>query len=318
VSRAATDLHTTQSAVSKMIKALEDELGATIFLRSSVRITGLTEYGHEFMEVARGVLRDAEFVARRARDETCTTRGLLRIAAAHNHATYSLPRIVAAFRDKYPDVSIELEQAEGHEVARLVASRRVQMGLADVSGQPHSGLIKLPAMKLRRSIVMPLGHDLLSIATPTMADIARYPIVAHDERHPAGARLRQLFKRHNVNARIVVTAPDAATIKEYVAAGVGIAILLNLAIRPEDDAKLSLIDATHLIPPTETHLIFRQGEHLRSYVYDFAQAFSSQWSKRAIMTEMERQATWNVSREREDLLAATDSIAVQLHEVRHR
>jgi DNA-binding transcriptional LysR family regulator len=245
-------------------------------------------------------------VANRAREDDRRTRGLLRVAAAHNHAAYSLPAVIRVFRVKYPDIDIHLEQAEGDHVAQLVASRRVQIGIAGVATASHTGLVKLPAMKIRRSIVVPLGHDLLSCAKPKIEDIARYPIVAHDELHPAGERLRALFRYHRVTPHIVVTAPDAAAIKEYVAAGVGIAILLNIAIRSEDEGKLAMIDASHLIPATDTHLIIRQGEHLRSYVYDFAQTFASQWSKRAILTEMEKQME-GYRREQDEPLAANDS-----------
>jgi DNA-binding transcriptional LysR family regulator len=308
VTRAAMKLHTTQSAISKALRALENELGTTIFTRSTIRISGLTEYGEEFIRVAHSILRDAEFVANRAREDNRRTRGLLRIAAAHNHVAYSLPAVIRVFRANYPDIHIQVEQAEGDHVAQLVASRRVQIGIAGVAGATHTGLVKLPAMKIRRSIVVPRGHDLLSCPKPMIEDIARYPIVAHDELHPAGERLRALFRRHRVSPHIVVSAPDAAALKEYVAAGVGVAILLDIAIRPEDEGKLATIDASHLIPATDTHLIIRQGEHLRSYVYDFAQTFASQWSKRAILTEMEKQTVAERYRRDEDQpLAANDA-----------
>jgi LysR family cys regulon transcriptional activator len=289
VTRAAAKLHTTQSAISKTVKALEHELGAAIFVRSSVRMTGLTEFGQAFMQIARSILHDAEVIAKRAQDDANRTRGLLTIGTTHHHATYSLPNVIRIFRTKYPQILVHLEQADPPEIARWVSSRRVQVGIAGFSGEMPLGLITLGAMRLERCIVVPVGHELTSVGMPTMQDIARYPVVAHDESHPAGIQLRALFRHHGLELQIAATAPNATILKEYVAAEVGIAILPKITIRPKDEDKLATIAAPHLFPSTETKLVFRQGEYLRPYVYDFAEAFSPQWSKRSILEEIERQ-----------------------------
>jgi DNA-binding transcriptional LysR family regulator len=290
VSRAANSLHTTQSAVSKTIKGLEDELGAGIFVRSAVRIVALTDYGHEFIDLARGILRDADTAVMRAQENSRLTRGVLRIGTTHVHARYSLPQVVQCFRRKYPEISVQLEQSDAEEVARWVSSRRVQIGISGSSAEAPHGVIALPAMKLDRCIVVPSGHALLNTKRPTLADVARYPIVAYSDTHPAGVKLRELFRKSGCNPNIAVTATDATVLKEYVAAGMGVAILHRIAIAPEDECRLAVIDASHLVPSTETLLIFRQGEYLRTYVYDFAEAFSPQWSRRSVMWAIAQQA----------------------------
>lgn len=289
VSRAATVLHTTQSAISKTIKGLEGELGAAIFSRSSVRMVGLTDFGQDFIGRARGILREAEIVLTLAEEDTKRTRGVLRIATTHLHARYSLPQVVRAFRTMYPAISVELEQADPDEVSRRVSSRQVQMGIAGASLEAPSGLISLCAMKLDFCIVAPPGHDLLSMEMPTIADVARYPIVAYNELHPAGARLREVFRKSGLDPEIVVTAMDASVLKEYVAAGMGIAILHKITILPEDKHRIAATDASHLIPSAEVQLIFRQGEYFRSYMYDFMQAFAPQWTRRLATEEIEKQ-----------------------------
>jgi LysR family cys regulon transcriptional activator len=290
VSRSAQALHTTQSAVSKTIKALEDELGAMIFERASVRIVGLTAYGKDFIQLARGIVRDAEIAVTRAQEDVKGTRGVFRIATTHVHARYSLPRAIHALRAKYPEVSVEIEQSDAAEVGRWVSSRRVQLGVAGNSVEPPTGVIALHAMKLERCIVVPPGHELLGIKMPTLADVARYPLVSYTEHHSAGSRLRELFQQHGLRPRVVLTAADASVLKEYVAAGLGIAILHKIAITPEDERRLAVIGASHLMPCTETQLLFRQGEYLRGYVYEFAEAFSPQWSRQSMMCEIERQS----------------------------
>jgi DNA-binding transcriptional LysR family regulator len=289
VSRAAAILNTTQSSVSKTIKALEDDLGAAIFARSASRMAGLSDYGHEFIGLARGILRDAETAVTRAQEDIKGTHGVYRVATTHVHARYTLPPVVRAFRAKYPDVSVHIEQGNGSDVARWVAARQVHLGITVVAPHTAAGLVALPAMKLERCLVVPHGHELLACAKPTLRDVAKYPLVCYNAEHPSGAKIRALFRAEGLEQRIAISATDASVIKEYVAAGEGVAFLHRVALVPEDASRLAIIDATHMVPSTETHLIVRSGEYLRTYMYDFIEAFAPQWTRRAVCAEVDRQ-----------------------------
>src|ERR1700687_981754 len=79
VSRTADVLHTTQSAVSKTLKALETDLGAPLFVRSSTRLTGLTDLGRSILERARGIVRESVAVQQLAQESTMASCGVLQI-----------------------------------------------------------------------------------------------------------------------------------------------------------------------------------------------------------------------------------------------
>jgi DNA-binding transcriptional LysR family regulator len=290
VSRAATQLHTTQSAVSKTIKGLEDDLGAAIFLRNAVRMTGLTEYGHEFAELARRILRDTDTAVARAQTETRDCRGVFRIATTHVHAKYTLPAVIHAFRATYPDVALQIEQGHGSEVAQWVATRQVQLGISVLPPMLPGGLVTLPAMRLERCLVVPRGHPLLSIDKPSLADIARYRLVCYPPGHPSATRIRALFRECGLDPEIAVSATDASVIKEFVAAGEGVAILHRIALGAEADPRVAVIDARHIVPDTQTHFVFRQGEYLRDYVYDFIEKLAPTWTRGAVVAELAAQS----------------------------
>jgi LysR family cys regulon transcriptional activator len=281
-------LNTTQSAVSKTIKGLEDDLGAAIFLRSAVRMTGLTEYGQEFAELARRILRDTDIAVARAQTETRNCHGVLRIATTHVHAKYTLPVVIQAFRATYRDVAVQIEQGHGSEVAHWVASRQVQLGISVLPQALPGGLVTLPAMQLERCLVVPRGHALLSIDKPSLADVARFRLVCYSAGHPSGARIRALFRDAGLDPEIGITATDASVIKEFVAAGEGVAILHRISLDAEGDPRLAVIDARHIVPDTQTNVVVRQGEYLRDYVYDFIEKLAPAWTRRAIGAELER------------------------------
>jgi DNA-binding transcriptional LysR family regulator len=286
VSRAATRLHTTQSAVSKTIKGLEDDLGAAIFLRSAMRMTGLTEYGQEFAELARRILRDTDAAVARAQTETRDCRGIFRIATTHVHAKYTLPAVIHAFRATYPDVAVQIEQGHGSEVVQWVAAGQVQLGISVLPQALPGGLVTLPAMQLERCLVVPRGHALLSIDKPSLADVARFRLVCYSAGHPSGARIRALFRDSGLDPEIGITATDASVIKEFVAAGEGVAILHRISLDPEGEPRVAVIDARHIVPDTQTNLVFREGEYLRDYVYDFVEKLAPAWTRRAVAAEL--------------------------------
>lgn len=288
VSRAATRLNTTQSAVSKSIRTLEDDLSAPIFARNSLRMTGLTDYGHDFIELARRILRDTDLAVARARDDSSGTHGTFRIATTHVHARHTLPAVIRAFRARYPDVRVEIEQGDGSDVVRWVAARDVQVGISVLPATLPSGLVTLPAMDLERCLVVPHGHHLLSIEKPTLHDLARYRLVCYTADHPSGRRIRAMFERSGLTADIATSATDASVIKEFVAAGEGVAILHRIAMLPEDLARFALIDISHVLPATQTCLIARAGDHLRDYVYDFMEGFAPSWRARSIRRAIAR------------------------------
>src|SRR5690606_8312318 len=80
-SRAALAIHASQPAVSKMLAALESELGAAIFIRSGGRIAGLTEFGASVLVLARRMVQDATSLSHMAADSYNESVGSLRIAA---------------------------------------------------------------------------------------------------------------------------------------------------------------------------------------------------------------------------------------------
>lgn len=106
----ANTLFTSQSGVSRHIRDLEDELGVEIFIRRGKRLLGMTEPGKALLTIAERILDEAGKVRRLADVFTNETSGILTIATTHTQARYSLPKVIKAFRQLYPNVRLELNQ----------------------------------------------------------------------------------------------------------------------------------------------------------------------------------------------------------------
>jgi len=82
-------LHTSQPAISRQIRELEDELGVEIFVRAGKRLTGLTAPGEAILTLVERLLLDAENLARAGEDFSVQGSGSLSIAATHSQARYA-------------------------------------------------------------------------------------------------------------------------------------------------------------------------------------------------------------------------------------
>jgi LysR family cys regulon transcriptional activator len=282
VSRAARILNTSQPAVSKTLKALEEDLGTPVFLRSSGRIVGLTEFGQDILGFVRGILHYSTAVLERAREKQHESRDTIRIGTNHIYSRYSLPGAIQQYLTAHPGASVRVYQGEPEQVAQWVALGRVQIGISTLLGEASVGVLAVPAFSAERCIITPRGHELLACKKPTMADLAKYPLVSYNEVLNATDEMQHLFLARGISKNVMVEATDADVIKAYVRAGLGIAIVQRLCIEPEDD-RLGVIDASHLFPPAIAYVILRRDRNLRSGAHDFIEQFAPQWTKQALV-----------------------------------
>jgi LysR family cys regulon transcriptional activator len=122
-------LYTSQSGVSRHIRELE-ELGIEIFIRRGKRLLGMTEPGKALLTIAERILNEASNVRRLADLFTNDASGVLTIATTHTQARYSLPPVIKAFRELFPDVRLELIQGTPQEIDVLLQNGGADIGIA--------------------------------------------------------------------------------------------------------------------------------------------------------------------------------------------
>lgn len=290
VSRAAAALHTTQPGVSKMVRALEREIGVGIFVRRGNRLAALTDAGREALALARRVLRDSSALAH-LRDELRTdTAGTLRVGTTHIHARYSLIDVARRFFAQYPAVKLELTIGPPAQILRGVIEGAIDIGLATLPEKVPEGVTTLKAYAIERCLIVPRRHPLLALDAVSIEDIARYPLITYDESYTSGWVVQREFQRRGLAPRIVMRAQDASVIKAYVAAGIGIAIFQKMAIEPTRDRELRTIATDHIFPASRAMISLRADHLLRPYAFDFIHMVAPQWSREAIERRLRSRA----------------------------
>jgi LysR family transcriptional regulator, cys regulon transcriptional activator len=286
LSSAATALHTSQPGVSRQVQLLERELGVELLARRKNRITGLTEPGRAILAAAERALGEAENIRLIAAEYGREEGGRLTIATSHLHARYTLLVPIKTFALRHPGVRLHLRQADPEEILRLVAAGEADVGVSTEFAREHAELVLLPGRIVERSLIVPPGHPLAKKARVTLADIARYPIVGYNPKQRGGQLITETFRAKGLEPKLVVSAIDSDIIKAYVAEGVGIAVIPTLALDPDIDRGLRVVDVTRLFPKTALTVSLRRDVYLRRYVPDFIQLVAPRWSYDAIQREM--------------------------------
>jgi LysR family cys regulon transcriptional activator len=282
ITAAAEKLHTSQPAVSKQIKLLEDELGFRIFVRSGRTLTKITPAGQAVVERAIRVLREVQNIKGISEEHKDEDRGTLSIGTTHTQARYVLPAVIQQFRAKYPNVRLHLHQGTSEQIAEMAALDRIDFAIITGSEDLFDSMVLLPGYQWHRQIMVPLDHPLASIKKPTLKQLAAWPIVTYVFSFTGPSSLQQIFAKAGVTLNVALTARDADVIKTYVRLGLGVGILANVAVDPREDRDLIAIDASHLFPMHTTWIGFARGGLLRRYMYDFLQLFGPHLNRRLV------------------------------------
>ncbi|WP_312511069.1 LysR family transcriptional regulator [Massilia sp.] len=225
---AAQSLHVTQSALSGLIKELEQTLGARVVDRSTRRID-LTDIGHELYPLFSQMIDDLDGALANVADHTRLKKGVVRIAAPQLLACTLLPQAIAAWRAAHPAIEVRLGDTEVEGVISRVLSGEADIGIGP-ERMPAPPLQARPLFEMPFAVVFPQGHALDGQAHVSWQDLAPHPLIAlqgqfterlQDDMHAAAARAVTVRPAHEVTFMTTALA--------MVGTGLGITICLPYA-----------------------------------------------------------------------------------------
>jgi len=275
ITAAAERLFTSQPGVSKQLKLLEEELGLQLFTRKGKSLGSVTAAGEQVIERARIIMKETENIRSLASDYFKEEEGSLSIATTHTQARYVLPGIIGKFRERYPNIGLDLHQGTSEQIADMVAANNIDFAIATGSNELFSDLLLVPSYRWDRSIIVPKGHDLAKLDRKiTLHDLAAFPLVTYVFSFGGQSSLKRAFADEDLEPDVVFTARDADVIKTYVRMGLGVGIVASMAADCADKKDLQVIEAEGLFPRSTTWIGFRKDSVLRRYMVDFIQLFA--------------------------------------------
>ncbi|HYF58037.1 MAG TPA: CysB family HTH-type transcriptional regulator [Burkholderiaceae bacterium] len=272
LTQAARSLGTSQPALSRAILELEAELGVDVFVRHGKRILGLTEPGRAVAERAERVLAEIAALEGATADWRARDAGELRIATTHTQARYVLPPVVEAFRRRFPAVRLSLMQGSPAQITQMVVDREVDFAIATEVAGERPELRTLEGFEWQHVVVVPDGHPLLGRA-PTLEALARHPLITYVEEFAGRRRIDRAFEQAGLRPDVVLAAIDSDVIKTYVAIGMGVGIMAEMAWDPVRDAGLRTMPAGALFGMNRVRLALRRDAFLRGFATAFVELF---------------------------------------------
>jgi len=269
---AAEVLHTSQPALSKQIRELEEELGVQLFIRHGKRYTQLTEAGERILQIAIRVLDEADALRKVSAEFAEGHSGTLSIAATHTQARYVLPAVLARFREEFPAMQFRLLQGNPEQVAEYVVHGDATFGLATETLDEHPSLDTRPAYAWRHCLIVPPSHPFARLGRqPTLAELAAQPLITYTAQFAGRRGIDAAFAKLGQAPNVVLEAIDSDVIKAYVELGFGVGVIADVAVDAERDRNLVRIDAAGLFPEKTARIASRIGMPLLPFERRFVQ-----------------------------------------------
>jgi DNA-binding transcriptional LysR family regulator len=238
-SAAADALSYSQSAVSQAIATLEGEVGTPLIerRRGGVRPTaaGAALAGH-----VAGILAQMEAAEDEVAAIAAGRGGHLRVASFSSAGATLMPRAVAGFRSSHPGVGISLTEGEPEEIApRLRAGEFDLVLLFEFEGvgeRLETGIRRFPLCDDPLHLALPADHGLAASERPRLADLSEEDWVQTSASSPCARHVVRSCHAAGFEPRVSFESDDYQTVQGLVAAGVGVALIPQLAlstVRPE-------------------------------------------------------------------------------------
>ena len=173
---AAQYMHVTQSALSGLIKELEQTLGVRVVDRSTRRVM-LTATGNELYPLFSQMIDDLDRALANIADQAQLRKGIVRVAVPQLMACTLLPQVIAAWRTRYPDIGISLSDSPVEAVTARVLSGETDFGI----GPERDSAPQLEARELMEmpfEAVVPPGHALAARTRLGWQDLAAHPLIS--------------------------------------------------------------------------------------------------------------------------------------------
>jgi DNA-binding transcriptional LysR family regulator len=235
--RAADSLYVSQPAVSLQVQNLERQLDVPLFDRGGRRAQ-LTEAGHLLLSYGEKILSLCQETCRALEDLQNLQGGTLIVGASQTTGTYLLPRMIGMFRQKYPDVAVQLHVHSTRRTAWSVANG--QIDLAIVGGEIPSELVEAleitPYAEDELALILPPSHPMVQQETIAKEDLYQLQFISLDSQSTIRKVIDQVLSRNGIDTRrlkIEMELNSIEAIKNAVQSGLGAAFVSVSAIEKE-------------------------------------------------------------------------------------
>ncbi len=271
--RAAHASHVSQPTLSTQIRKLEEELGVTLVERTPRKVL-LTEVGREVVQHAREVLNEVDQIHAVARRTLDPESGTIRLGIFPTLAPYLLPHVIPSVRKRFPRLELLLVEEKTEVVLRQLREGRLDAGVLALpihDHQLHSELLFEEPFVL----AVPEGNALATRQLLKLDDLADQSLLLLEDGHCLRDQALEVCKLAGAGERSGFRATSLETLRQMVAANVGVTLLPTLAIKPP----IPQVDNVHLLefrgraPSRRIAMVWRKSSAMDGFLHELAAVF---------------------------------------------
>jgi DNA-binding transcriptional LysR family regulator len=264
---AAKGLNVSQSAVSRQVLLLEEELGEPLFLRLGRKVR-LTAAGAALLDLSRRVLSDVRDTTATIVEQQQQLAGTLHVGGGMTVCLHVFPAMLKEFRKRHPKVEIKLTTGATPQLLERLRSGGLDVGLLTL---PVDGtdLAQVPVMREELLLVMPPAHRLAKLRRITPEDLVGQTWVLFERGSSTRRVIDEMLQRDGIRPRIVMETENVEILKALTMIGMGLTILpyQSLAREARDGVlRIKRIEGVTMV--RETGWVYVRGTRVPRMVQD--------------------------------------------------
>ena len=273
--RAAEACFVSQPTLSTQIKKLEEELEVILIERAPRRVM-LTPVGREVAERARRILSDVEQLREAARRATDPEAGAVRIGLFPTLGPYLLPHVVPLIRQRFPRLELLLVEEKTEVILRMLREGRLDAGVLALPLHDEQLHVE-PLFEEPFVLAVPEGHHLAGDGPLSLDDIANESLLLLEEGHCLRDQALDVCHLAGAEEKPEFRATSLETLRQMVAADVGITLLPVLAVQPPvpRSPSIRLLPFSGRAPSRRIAMVWRRSSALDAFLGKLAEIMRS-------------------------------------------
>ncbi len=256
--KAAQACFVSQPTLSAQIMKLEKQLGVQLVERDRKKVR-LTDIGVEVVSRARRLLIEADEIVELARAHQDPMSGRLRLGLIPTIGPYLLPHVVPLIKKRYPDLRLMLFEYQTHEQLRHLHAGDIDAAVLalpiDLHGLQSQLLYKEPFFA-----AVPTGSSLAGASSLSVSSLADQPLLLLEDGHCLRDQALEVCSQVHIQESQEFRATSLETLRQMVAAGAGMTLMPELALRkPASSAGFVSIPFTRPPPHRDVAVVWRDS-----------------------------------------------------------
>ncbi len=272
--RAAAACFVSQPTLSTQIRKLEEELGVPLVERAPRKVM-LTPAGRDAAERARRIVAEVEQMKEAARRSQDPEAGTVRLGIFPTLGPYLLPHVIPRIRERFPQLELLLVEEKSDLLLSRLHEGKLDTALLALpvhDDQLHSEfLFEEPFL-----LAVPEDHPLARLDSLSLSELSNHKLLLLEDGHCLREQALEVCRLSGANEKSEVRATSLETLRQMVAANVGITLLPTLAIKPPvaRSQNIHLLGFSDSHPSRQIAMLWRRSSAMAGFLLELSRVFS--------------------------------------------